>query len=165
MAGRLREHGKYWLLRPTHLWVLHTGNITALLHAGAFHTGWFALTMVLVALLWALRVLGEETLQFAGGVALNASQPTVVAVSAVAAVRVLLAVHPITVGLALPVNAVAACNIKVAGHQVQRCQQAQVIHLPIRRSLSCAFPLQPLLTLVLMAVVSSEACRMEPLLL
>ena len=64
--------------------------------------------MVLVALLWARGVLGEEALQFAGGVALDASQPTVVAVSAVAVVLVLLAVHTVTVGLALPVNAVAA---------------------------------------------------------
>ena len=55
-------------------------------------------------------VLLRQTLQCAGGVALNASQPAVVAVSAVAVVLVFLAVHTITVGLALPVNAVAACN-------------------------------------------------------
>lgn len=30
---------------PTHLRVLHIGNITALLHAGAFHTGWLGLQL------------------------------------------------------------------------------------------------------------------------
>ena len=64
--------------------------------------------MVLVALLWARGVLGEEALQFAGGVALDASQPTVVAVSAVAVVLVFLAVHTITDGQTAQLKSLAS---------------------------------------------------------
>ena len=64
-----------------------------------------ARTVVLVAVLGALA---EEALELASSASLHASQPPVVAVSAIAAVLVLLAVHAIAVGHALAVHTVAA---------------------------------------------------------
>ncbi len=56
--------------------------------------------MVLVAV--------HHTLELASGASLNASEPPVVAVGAIAVVLVLLAVHAVAVGVALAVHAVAA---------------------------------------------------------